>query len=190
VDTSKQQRYYTPWQVCVGTLLGGPLAFLVRHRGSNPAFERGPSASPLEHVMLRRTTSAQLKFLRKRFKELLAATPLPFSSLTPSKVPIASGVYVITAKLGNMEFPYYVGRTKNLRRRLYNNHLMGPATNARLKKHLVAGGECADMKSAKQFLKDTCSVRWILQDGHRERGAVEGYATGLLFPKYGIYEEH
>jgi len=72
---------------------------------------------------------------------------------------------VITAKLGNMEFPYYVGRTKNLRRRLYNNHLMGPATNARLKKHLVAGGECADMKSAKQFLKDTCSVRWILQDG-------------------------
>ena len=26
MDTSKQQRYYTPWQVGVGTILGGPLA--------------------------------------------------------------------------------------------------------------------------------------------------------------------
>jgi hypothetical protein len=140
--------------------------------------------------MLRRTTAIQRKFLHKRFRELLAAKALPFSDLTPSKVPIASGVYVITAKLNNAESAYYVGRTKNLRQRLYTNHLMGPESNARLKKHLVGGGECTDMAQAKRFLRDSCLVRWILQDGHRERGAVEGYVTGLLFPKYGIYEEH
>jgi hypothetical protein len=140
--------------------------------------------------MLLRRSEAQLKFLQKRFRELVAATPLAFSELTPSKVPMAAGVYVITARRGRLHVPYYVGRTKNLQQRLYNNHLMGAASNARLKKHLVSGGECATMSTAKQFLKAICWVRWIRQDGHRERGAVEGFVTGVLFPKYGIYEEH
>ncbi len=67
---------------------------------------------------------------------------------------------------------------------------MGPLSNARLKKHLIDSGECIDIGAAKEFLKLHCQVRWIEQDGFRERGAIEGYATGLLFPKHGIYEEH
>lgn len=140
--------------------------------------------------MLRRTTAKQTQFLHRRFKELVAVDPVPFATLTPSKVPKEPGIYVITAKKGALEQAYYVGRTKNLQQRLYNNHLMGPASNARLKKHLCDGGECEDMVTAKAFLRGTCWVRWIVQEGHRERGAIEGYVTGLLFPKYGIYEEH
>jgi hypothetical protein len=140
--------------------------------------------------MLLRATTKQLKFLDLRFKDLASAMPLDFAVLTPSKVPQEPGVYVITVKRGRVEYPYYVGRSKNLQQRLYNNHLMGPATNARLKKHLCDGGECPDMASAKSFLRRVCAVRWIVQSGHRERGAVEGYVTGMLFPKYGIYEEH
>lgn len=30
----------------------------------------------------------------------------------------------------------------------------------------------------------------ILRGDTRKRGAIEGYATGRLFPKYGIFEEH
>jgi predicted GIY-YIG superfamily endonuclease len=135
-------------------------------------------------------TVNQLKFLRKRFRDLLAAQPLHFADLTPSKVPKAAGVYVISVLKLGPETPYYVGRTKNLKQRLYTNHLMGSAAGARLKKHLVQAGECADMATAKAFLRTYCLVRWIEQLGHRERGAIEGYCTGLLFPKYGIYEEH
>lgn len=140
--------------------------------------------------MLRRISAVQLKFLKERFKALVNATPLPFSALTPSQLPEEPGVYVITALIGGQEQPYYVGRTKNLRQRLYTNHLMGALSNARLKKHLIAAGECANIAEAKQFIRDHCSVRWVPQTGHRERGAVEGYVTGLLFPKHGIYEEH
>ena len=140
--------------------------------------------------MLQRISTSQIKFLEERFEALLKATPLPFSCLTPSKLPEAPGVYVITAIIDGSEHPYYVGRTKNLRQRLYNNHLMGPLSNARLKKHLISGGECEDKDAAKKFIKDFCSVRWVEQQGFRERGAVEGYVTGLLFPKHGIYEEH
>ncbi|MFY9741686.1 MAG: GIY-YIG nuclease family protein [Candidatus Sulfotelmatobacter sp.] len=140
---------------------------------------------PFQHII-----EFQLEFLQRRFDSLLLASPLAFSQMTPSKIPDRSGVYLITAALSGREDPYYVGRTKNLRRRLYNNHLMGPFSNARLKNCLVSTRECEDIAAAKGFLKSCCSVRWIEQAGHRERGAIEGYATALLFPKHGIYEEH
>jgi len=140
--------------------------------------------------VLKHATKTQLAFLQNRFDALLASEAIPFSALTPSRVPKSEGVYVISAITNKVEIPYYVGRTRNLCQRLYTNHLMGSAAGARLKKHLVSSGECADMSAAKAFLREHCRVRWIEQCGHRERGAIEGYCTGLLFPKYGIYEEH
>ena len=131
-----------------------------------------------------------LKELATAYQRLLAATPLRFSEMTPTRLPKAPGVYAITAFLNGKELPYYVGRSKNLQQRLYNNHLMGPLTNARLKKYLIDAAECADIDVAKQFIRSTCIVRWIEEPDMRRRGAIEGYVTGLLIPKYGIYEEH
>ena len=110
--------------------------------------------------------------------------------MTPSKLPQRAGVYVITARIEGVECPYYIGRTKNLRQRLYYNHLMGPLTNARLKKYLIEAKECSNREDAKQFIRTYCLARWIEEPDIRKRGAIEGYTTGLLFPKYGIYEEH
>jgi hypothetical protein len=131
-----------------------------------------------------------LDFLQKSYYRLLSATPVPFLKLTPSVVPTIPGVYVITAVIDGKQIPYYVGRSKNLQQRLYNNHLMGPLSNARLKKYLINFGECATLGEAKTFIKTYCWVRWIEEPDIRVRGAIEGYVTGVLFPKYGIYEEH
>jgi excinuclease UvrABC nuclease subunit len=79
-------------------------------------------------------------------------SPLAFADLVPSKLPVAGGVYLITARLDGLEEPYYVGRSKNLQRRIYTNHLMGPLANARLKKYLINTGECTDLLTAKQFI--------------------------------------
>jgi hypothetical protein len=121
---------------------------------------------------------------------LINSKPTAFKELTPSKIPKASGVYVITAKQGPKEEVYYIGRSKNLRQRLYNNHLMGPLSNARLKKYLIKAGERRNPKDAKDFIKRCCFARWIEESDIKKRGAIEGYATGLLCPRYGIYEEH
>ena len=40
-----------------------------------------------------------------------------------------------------------------------------------------------------EFIKEKCIARWFLENDTRKRGAVEGYVTGIVFPKYGIYEE-
>jgi hypothetical protein len=140
--------------------------------------------------MIKRPPANWRNFVDESFQRLAALKPLPFSEMVPSKLPQAGGVYLITARLGGRELPYYVGRSKNLRRRLYNNHLMGPLANARLKKYLINSGECSGLAEAKQFLREYCLVRWIEEADIRKRGAIEGYVTGLLFPKHGIYEEH
>jgi hypothetical protein len=140
--------------------------------------------------MQTRITEDRLVFLIQKLQDLLQAKPLPFAELTPSKVPIAGGVYVITASINGEEHPYYVGRTKNLQQRLYNNHLMGRTSNAGLKKYLLAAGEVEDVETAKQFIKARCSIRWIEEEDFRQRAAIEGCATAMLLPKHGIYEEH
>lgn len=140
--------------------------------------------------MIRSPAAAWRKFVDRAFQRLVVANPLPFAEMTPSKLPKVGGVYLITARIDGRELAYYVGRSKNIRRRLYTNHLMGPLTNARLKKYLVNTGECSGIAEAKQFLQQTCLARWIEEADIRKRGAIEGYVTGLLFPKHGIYEEH
>ncbi len=140
--------------------------------------------------MLRTVSKSLLQLLTARLEELLCAEPKPFAEIRRSMLPERPGVYVITARLNGLEHAYYVGRTKNLRNRLYRQHLMGPLANARLKKYLIACGECAGLPEAKQFIREVCSVRWIEQEGFRERSAIEGYATAMLFPKHGINEEH
>ncbi|WP_420745767.1 hypothetical protein [Photobacterium damselae] len=128
-------------------------------------------------------------YLKKRFNELLTSKRVDYLNLTEKELPIAPGVYLISAKIGNKHVPYYVGRTTILSQRLYTNHLMGNLTTARLKKYLVESGEIENSTSAKEFIRNNCSIQWILEDDYRERGALEGFFTAILFPKYGIAPE-
>ncbi len=133
------------------------------------------------------------EFLNASAETLLSMEPLSFLSITPSVLPQNSGVYLISELYENEEIALYVGRTKNIRQRIYNNHLMGPTSNARLKKYIIEDGGhvCfGDLAKAKIYLRTNARVRWVLQDDMRLRGALEGYFTAKFFPKYGIAEEH
>lgn len=132
-------------------------------------------------------------FLNSSLDELLAMKPIAFQIITPSVLPEKAGVYLITEKIGGIENALYVGRTKNIRQRIYTNHLMGAISNARLKKYIIYDEMHAcfgDVQLAKDYIRKHCQVRWIFQDEMRVRGALEGYFTAKLFPKYGIAEEH
>ncbi len=118
----------------------------------------------------------RLATAREIADQLLSSEKIDFNGLTPSrledKLPV---VYAITDKRDGKVL--YVGRTKNLRRRLYTNHLMGPATNARLKKYLPEDPErpdIPDMDAAKQYLIDCCYFQYIAVADMRTRGQIEG----------------
>lgn len=141
-------------------------------------------------MVVRKQSKSWLQYLNANFELFLKAEASPFSDLKRLMIPDVGGVYLITAAINGKEIPYYVGRSKNLRDRIYTSHLMGSINSAQLKKYLVESGECKDLQEAKNFIKKHCLVRWIIEEDTRKRGAIEGYTTGLLFPKYGIYEEH
>ncbi|MFC1927363.1 hypothetical protein ACFLW7_02145 [Chloroflexota bacterium] len=141
-------------------------------------------------MRVKEQNEAWLEFIQERYGALINCTPISFGRIVPSMIPEVGGVYLITTRRSRYEVAYYIGRSKNLRRRIYTNHLMGPIANARLKRYLVGSGECRDVKDAKEFIRNNCSVRWIEENDSRRRGAIEGYCVGLLFPIYGIYQEH
>ena len=141
-------------------------------------------------MKIKQQNEAWLSFLNEKYESLLDCEPISFKKLVPSMIPQIEGIYLITVRKSRYEVTYYIGRSINLRRRIYTNHLMGPVANARLKRYLIDSGECEDVADAKQFIRNNCSVRWIEESDTRRRGAIEGYAVGLLFPKYGIYQEH
>ena len=123
--------------------------------------------------------------------DILHAPKYYFKELKPSVLPDQlAAVYAITdTSTGEV---LYVGRTKNVRRRLYTNHLMGPKTNARLKKYLVEDPnqpQITDMLVAKEYLKANCYAQYLPEDDMVKRGQIEGLLSYMLNVRY-IHEEH
>ena len=123
--------------------------------------------------------------------QLLNSKKYYFSDLKPSdlqsRLPV---VYAIFDQETGENL--YVGRTVDLRRRLYTNHLMGPKTNARLKKYLTEDPsmpDISDMEKAKEFLRDRCYFQFLPVNDMRRRGQIEGMLSYLLDVRY-IHEEH
>ena len=133
----------------------------------------------------------RLEDARRLTEMLLHSKKYYFDVLTPSmltnKLPV---VYAITDKTSGEVL--YVGRTKNLRQRLYNNHLMGTLTNARLKKYLIQDPnmpEITDKESAKDYIKTNCYFQYIAESDMTKRGQIEGLISFMLDVRY-MHEEH
>ena len=123
-------------------------------------------------------------------EQLLQSKKNSFQGLKPSLLESVPGVYAIYDR--DTGATLYVGRKKNIRRRLYTNHLMGPETNARLKKYLLNDDRRPDistMDEAKKYLQERCDFQYIRVDDMTTRGQIEGLLSYLLDVTY-IHEEH
>ncbi len=143
------------------------------------------------NTLAENTVHDQLKKAQGIADVLLQGQRYDFADLVPSKLENKLAVvYAIFDKQDGSTL--YVGRTKNLRQRLYNNHLMGPKSNARLKKYLAEDPERPDipsMDAAKQYLIDNCYFQYIPEPDIQQRGQIEGLLSYLLDVRY-IHEEH
>lgn len=129
----------------------------------------------------------RLQKAKEIHEELISCERYEFSSFNPSMISDNTpGVYAIYDKGTNETM--YVGKTTNLRQRLYNNHLMGPLANARLKKYIIDDDvnfpHINDKDAAKQWIKDNCSFQFIVAEDYRERGHIEGLISFLLDTRY------
>lgn len=122
---------------------------------------------------------------------LSSKTFTKFNGLKPVMLPEKMrGVYVIYDIKSDPSDPkiLYVGRTNDLRRRIYNNHLMGNETTARLKKHLTISPAyltISDMALAKKFLKEKCAFKFIsFPNAPRNAALAEFGLTSILQPEF------
>jgi hypothetical protein len=69
-----------------------------------------------------------------KVKELLASKSLSFKNVASDDVPDRAGVYVIFNEEGRV---IYVGRTRNLRRRLLGDHRRGNVIGSQFRKALM-----------------------------------------------------
>lgn len=137
-----------------------------------------------------RDCNTQLQNAKKVWDTLFNSKVYAFSSVVPSDLPEKAGVYVIWLK--DTEEVLYVGRTRNIRQRLYTNHLMGNKSSARLKKYLVDDVNLPDIVEyidAKNYMKANCCFQFILVEDNNERGHVEGLLGYLTEARY-IEMEH
>ena len=135
--------------------------------------------------------NARLDEAKAIASQLLGSKSYAFADIKPSDLKYGLAViYAIFDK--DTGETLYVGRTKNLQQRLYTNHLMGPKSNARLKKYLMEDPDVTEiqtMEQAKLFLREHCCFRYIAEPDMRRRGQIEGLLSYLLDVRY-IHEEH
>ncbi|WP_332380386.1 GIY-YIG nuclease family protein [Lactococcus cremoris] len=122
---------------------------------------------------------------------LSSKTFTKFNGLKPVMLPDKMrGVYVIYDIKSDPSDPkiLYVGRTNNLRSRIYNNHLMGNESTARLKKHLTISPAyltISDMALAKKFFKEKCAFKFIsFPNAPRNAALAEFGLTSILQPEF------
>ncbi len=118
-------------------------------------------------------------------KELLSNDKIEFGIGMRSNLSKSSGVYRIITRDGNdSEQTIYVGRTKNLQKRLYSDLLMGNAGSHTLRNKLIKSNLCKNEEDAKQYIinKYLCQVQ-IIND-EQERKFFKHFAISIFRPIY------
>jgi hypothetical protein len=117
---------------------------------------------------------------------LATAPSIAFREMTPSKLPMKCGVYVIFDSRGEV---IRAGKAagQHLSGRLYSNPLMG-SQSGNLRAQLVNAGVCVDQPSAKAWVRENCFARCVAEDVLSELGldisTAEYFLLGVLKPRF------
>jgi len=123
--------------------------------------------------------SVVLRYVEK-MNELLAKPRYSFSNVSSRDVPQKHGVYVIYDK--KLEKIIYIGRTRNLRRRLLGDHKRGNVEGSQFRKAL---GQKLALKSETEitnYISGNCSFQFMVIKEFEEMVRLEHFATAVLAP--------
>ena len=75
------------------------------------------------------------------------------------------------------------GRSGDLRRRIYQNHLMGKQ-QGNLRSQLVGHSVCSDLEEAKQWIREYCVVQLLAVKSETALIWAEHFMLSVLRPRY------
>ena len=115
-----------------------------------------------------------------KMNELLARPKYRFSTISSADIPKEPGVYAIHDS--RLKTIIYIGRTRNLRRRLLRNHKSGNIRGSQFRKAL---GQKLDLKSETEitnYILENCSFQFMVVKEFEEMVRLEHFATAVLAP--------
>ena len=128
-----------------------------------------------------------MKALMNQYKQMvseLLKNPLfNFGAELSKNLPQKPGVYRILEK-ENPEKAIYIGKSKNLRRRIVGDHYMGDKVSSTLKRKLIKGLNLSNEKEIMIYLSNKCSVQFIVIENKQLQTSFEHFAVAVLTPKW------
>jgi excinuclease UvrABC nuclease subunit len=113
-----------------------------------------------------------------KVKELLASKSLNFKNATSRDVPAKPGVYVIFDEHDKI---IYVGRTRNLRRRLLRDHKRGDVKGSQFRRALIQNYSLTSEAQINSYV-DQCTFKFKEIEEPEERIRLEHFAIAVLAP--------
>ena len=117
-------------------------------------------------------------------QNLLSQPSYNFSEASANDIPSSSGVYVIQDQAKNQLI--YVGRTKNLRRRLLGDHKRGNIEGSQFRKSLGNSLGAESENAISEYIKENCNFRFLLVPSFQETIRLEHFATAILAPMLNV----
>ena len=116
-------------------------------------------------------------------RELLKQPCLLFDNKLSKSLPKKPGIYRIFEK-ENPEKTIYIGKSKNLQRRILSDHYKGGRIASTLKRKLIRGIGLSSEKEAMNYLSNNCSVQFMTIKNKNLLTRLEHFAVAVLIPKW------
>ena len=135
-----------------------------------------PSASNTIHTMFENTVA----LYSEKLKQFLNQPAHRFATVTSRRVPAEPGVYIIHDD--SVKQIIYVGRSKNLRIRLLQQHKQGNIRGSQFRKALGQKHNLGSETEISDYIRDNCSFQFLPVDSFEETVRLEHFATAILAP--------
>jgi excinuclease UvrABC nuclease subunit len=118
------------------------------------------------------------KYIEK-VRALLASSSFRFEDNVPNK----AGVYAVFNERNEV---IYIGRTRNLRRRLLGNHRSGNIRGSQFRRALMQNYGLKDENEISNHIRQKCTFKFMEIEDPVERVRLEHFATAILAPTLNI----
>jgi len=115
-----------------------------------------------------------------KLKELLDRPKYSFSDASTRNVPREAGVYIIYDN--RLKTITYIGRTRNLMRRLLRDHRGGNIEGSQFRKALGRRFALKSEAEITQYILENCSFQFMVIKEFEETIRLEHFATAILAP--------
>ncbi len=113
----------------------------------------------------------------KQLEKLVSSESYQFQSVERKQIPKQPGIYVIFNKSKEL---LYIGQSKNLQRRLIDDHLQNDKIGSAFRRNLSDALKLSSEKEITAHIRNNCYFKYMALDNPKN---LEHFAIAVLTPK-------